>query len=689
MNDIYLPTLIFKNRKMNDILKKISLALLIVLANSSCKEEDDSRVEPEALPRAIITVNSTAAPLDTVFVDGSSSQNAETFKWSGSSSAGGTIDFYNLDNNSTSSGSKVYFIAKNTGTYSIALEVKKGGQYNQTFATIDVSGAPQIGGTLSENLTLNNINVSSSDSCDYFLTEDLIIPSGMKLEIEDGVRICVAQGVSIISEGRLDINGSVGVIIEALGDNWKGIHIKNGYADINGLTIDEAGSSSFSTNPEEKAGIYIEKSIDNLSNCSFVNSNGYGLVMKRGVEINGSYYANYDNNASGPAILSLETFIQSPGASQFYNTLPNKRLGLRGATVNGLNIQKLDIPYHLFESIQTNGNLIIQAGTEIYMSDTIGLKVNGVFNSLGTQSQPVVIQGMTQAAGSWKGINANGIVLEFTTIQHAGSSKLLSNGGTNFEYSCGLMLGTSGYFKLENCTLSNNTGYGLVIYDGPNIPNFVYDNNTISNNGTGAILVSTAYVSIISENQNSSYLGYGSKPIITIHGQRSRGIASSSFPAQWNKLSAAVSSTDYKFLEGDYNVASNASWTVEKGVFIECDEDVSIEIGNYATFDAQGSVSEKINFRKANNSSAENWDGIYADFGAILKLEYTNINYGGNGSGNYQGCLNLHNNVDSVSSFVKNCTFLNGSTYDLYFPGGIDAIGIKEISNNNIFINTN
>ena len=471
-----------------------------------------------------------------------------------------------------------------------------------------------------------------------------------------------------------------------MGNNWKGIHLKRGGAEIKGLTVEGAGSSSFTNDPSEKAGLYIETpNVQELTNSNFIDNDGYGVIMNKGVTIN-SYFATYSNNTSGPAILSLEVHTANQGGTQLSNVLPNTYLGLRGGSAGSISLLNKGIPYLLYDDMSFTA-LQLLAGTEIYVKDTVGIFVNGNLESNGNSAEPIIIEGITQAAGSWKGIRCNTGSIKYTTIQYAGSAPL-KNGSISqtFEYSCGLMVNYNSRFILENSTVSNNNGYGVAIYN-VNRNGYTYDANDISNNSVGAIIVNASNVSPISNNV-STYSGYGSKPIVTIHSEIGNSIAINSNPTNWKKLSAALSSTDYKFLDGDFTVTQNGVWTIDKGVFVECDANVKIEITSGSTLDAQGINSEKIVFRGSTGTPGF-WDGIYANSNSTLILDYVTIDHGGSGFSSYQGCLNVSSFVSTTSSSVTNCAFLNGSVYDLFFNGGTDVLGIKDVANNNIYVTSN
>jgi hypothetical protein len=655
-------------------LKKVVIALLILTLFNACKKD-----EPEVIPKAIINVVSTAGPKETVTVDGSSSENVTSYNWTVSGPQG-TVSYSNesMDN------SIISFVPEVAGTYYIELQVTNNNQFSNASATVEVSGGIEIGGTLTESLTLPDINFDG-EMCDYYISEDLIIPQDMSLTIESNVKICVAEGVAVISEGYIYTSESGNITFEALGNAWKGIHVKGGSAAFNYVTIDGAGSSSFSSDPDEKAALYLERSLDKLSNCTIKNSEGYGIVMADEDNLSiSSFYCTFENNSSGPGIFTLDMVLLSYYGFDLTNENTDSYFKIRGgsstynSTLNFVNLNS--IPYLILGDITVN-TIQMNGGHRIYFADDTGLQATDGFIAQGSESDTIYFESLSQGFGSWKGIYSQGTLsANYISVKYAGSSAWETSHG---DYTGALLV--QGQLLLRNSNISYNDGYGLATLNyNPTSPSNFY-NNTISYNLTGAIATKFDFVSYITAGENLVFEGYAGKPVITVIEQYS-----GSAIGTWPKLAADIASTDYLILkDADVERYYAASWTVEPGVVIAFDEDVNLEITSGSDgLDAQGTMSEPIRF-VGNNSVAGYWGGLYANSASIIKLDYVEINFGGGGTGNYQGCLNVDNSVNSSSSFVTNSSFLNGGTYDLFFPGGVDALDVTDIGNNNIYSTTN
>jgi len=89
------------------------------------------------------------------------------------------------------------FIRPENDVYSFTLTISSGGESDEDQVTIVTSGAVEIGGTLSEDLQLKNIQPDASMP-DYIVSEDLIVPNGITLSIvENDVIVFFEQETGI------------------------------------------------------------------------------------------------------------------------------------------------------------------------------------------------------------------------------------------------------------------------------------------------------------------------------------------------------------------------------------------------------------------------------------------------------------------------------------------------------------
>ena len=195
---------------------KLSAILLVLLAIglNGCKKKEE-----ELALKAIIIAPSSGVPFEQISLDGSTSENATSYEW--------TINGLGSPNFVSTSSGKGYFIPENTGAFNITLRVTNGSEFNETFASITISGAIELSGTLTEGMTLTDVN-SNPAECDYYVSSDLIIPSGVTLTLDGNAGICVADDVAIIVESGGNLVATNTNTIEALTDHWKGIHFQSG-----------------------------------------------------------------------------------------------------------------------------------------------------------------------------------------------------------------------------------------------------------------------------------------------------------------------------------------------------------------------------------------------------------------------------------------------------------------------------
>lgn len=638
---------------------------------SSCKK-DETTTEPQA----IIGVVSAAKPMDTVFVNGSQSSYATNYSWTISEEHTGEVKFFSTSNNN----SRGYFVATRSGSYIIELMVRNDVGFNTAQKKVVVSGSLKIGGTLTQSLTLTLL---SEDSTDYIITEDLIVPIGMRLVIEAGVEILVAEDVAIIVEGEIEINKNYGLAVKLkpFSGNWKGIHYKGNTSTISKTIIEGAGSSSFTSDPNESAALYTETSGLNLWRVTLKNSAGVGLFTGSNVTIPTFSTIIFEQNAKGPGTVSLNVLSgTNMAAMNFTNETVNTYLKVWGSGSTGLSVAIFNkFPVVFLEDFEL-GSLNINAGGKIYFADGVGARVLNI-RAEGSSIEPIIIEGLTKSSGAWKGIYVrNYASLNFTTLKYAGSSSwsIPSLG----EFKGGIVLDYDAKYRVLYSEISFNNGFGIV---GGMVVHFESDD--ISYNTEGAIVV--PYFNLVDNIAGArvvTFNGYGLSPIITVVSNW----VNTDPMGPWPKISATLSSIDYRFLAVTNGYTAYTDWTIEKGVKIQCEPGVNISVGASVTFTAIGTAAERIEFTRI-NSTIGNWDGFYAPANSTIKLDYVTMNFGGgnsNGGIDTKGCLNVDGSVNSVYSYVTNSIFLNGGLFDLNFIGG-DVLGVKDLANNNTWSTSN
>ena len=201
-------------------LNKIKYVAIFV-ALIGCSKDDD--------PISLIAdagTNQQVSPMETVTLDGSNSKGPGGFTYEWSYIGEVPESEINFAGKTTANPT---FIPPKSTLYSFTLKVSSGGNYDFDEVNVVASGAIEIGGTLSEDLDLYNIEPDPTLP-DYIVSTDITVENGIKLSLkEDGIVIQFKEdrGIHLKSGGILTNskeNVSEGYECKLIGNSgWKGI----------------------------------------------------------------------------------------------------------------------------------------------------------------------------------------------------------------------------------------------------------------------------------------------------------------------------------------------------------------------------------------------------------------------------------------------------------------------------------
>ncbi|MEL6561029.1 MAG: hypothetical protein AAFQ94_22750 [Bacteroidota bacterium] len=154
----------------------------------------------------------------------------------------------------------------------------------------------------------------------------------------------------------------------------------------------------------------------------------------------------------------------------------------------------------------------------------------------------------------------------------------------------------------------------------------------------------------------------------------------------WEDVYEDPSLPDYQIIN---SIDVSAFLTIEAGVNVIIDEDVSVSVTETGGFDAQGTAMDSVTFTSSDIGAGQRWKGLYVNSSdARNSLSYVSLSWAGN-SGIGFGSLNTREIVglgvdDNGKMSLKNSTFMNNQGFSVYFDDGGGAI---ETFSNNAFKN--
>lgn len=291
------------------------------------------------------------------------------------------------------------------------------------------------------------------------------------------------------------------------------------------------------------------------------------------------------------------------------------------------NDPNLDVDYIVPCVIDLYAGLSIEAGTVIQFETDAGFAVysGGFIASNGTQAQPVVMKGVVDQKGVWKGIyvESNDVrnLINHTQIKNGGGESFNSNDDRG-----SIILYAGGRLTLQNSTISKGSDYGLNVnyYSGVNL---TFQNNTITDVGKNPVLIPSSLAHEI--DAASSLTGNGADFVKVFSDQLYDEVT-------WEGLSVPYHIFSNSVAAPTVYVRSGAGITLTGGADLRFDADCGIEVIE-GYLKATGSASEKVVLTGLTAAPGA-WRGIYIDSNNLNNsLDNVEIAYAGAGAFNSNG----------------------------------------------------
>ena len=462
----------------------LSLGLLVVLSISSCSKEDS----PDPILTVSIESDQTVDFGILVNINGNAS-----------SSTGEQVDVVwsivekPAESNLTltdNSSLQLNFLPDALGEYIFRLTAtgKDSGLESFDEIVINVQYAPVLlNGLLFEDRTLENIyedpNVADykvSDS--YIVQAELNIDPDVKIIFEKDASLTITTDGSLISQGT----SSKPIIFTGVQETkgfWKGIDIESKNPDnILEFTNVEYGGSV--KNGTFKTNINVKNGSIAINNCKITHSGGYGLAL----ETKNSSLFSLENNSFSeneiPCISNFHQFQYFTNSNDYTGNQQDYIDSYRSDPVSAdMEIDMLNVPYLLPSDVQyIEAKLTINPGVTLLAQEnsSIDVREEGIFLARGTETQRIIIKGLEDIKGYWKGLriqsNRTDNQLEFLDISNGGR-----NGWVASIHKANLTIWANGRAKISNVTSSKAIGYGILVNDqNVNLPDF--NNNKMFGN---------------------------------------------------------------------------------------------------------------------------------------------------------------------------------------------------------------
>ncbi len=478
------------------------LSLLILF---SCNKDDE--VGPQLISKAGDNQNATInAP---VTLDGSNSSGPSGFTYSWAYVGDVPESEINFENKDTSSPT---FVPPLTGVYAFTLTISSDGKSDSDQTTVFVEGIKEIGGTLTANLQLKNIQANSSVP-DYLVTSDLIVPDGILLSIvEDEVIITFEAGTGIIvqdggSLSNVNPGQDESFETEFIGDEgWKGILVQNGTLELEQAIIENAGSGIF--DGQDEAGAVIlsgtQTSLISFSKNEFINSNSYDILVTD--KFPETFSAVKSNTLSYKVPIKAPITFLGFWNSENPNILPENYDYIHfipgGANtkdeivnVNGFSFHPGGAKFLIDGDFWAGSHIGIGPGSTIFMKENSGILPDGGLISFADEGNKTTFTGFE--GKNWKGIGhrEKRVSMKFTTIENAGHG-LITIGGFQANEEAAIYSARITNVQIEDSEILNSGGYGFY-NELSNLVDQPISSTLFKNTTNAAIRINLASVNLV------------------------------------------------------------------------------------------------------------------------------------------------------------------------------------------------
>ena len=309
------------------------------------------------------------------------------------------------------------------------------------------------------------------------------------------------------------------------------------------------------------------------------------------------------------------------------------------------------VDYEICSYINVNAELIIEPGVEIMMCPNARISVgqNGSLHAVGTSGSPITIRGKVSTPGYWEFIEINSNnpanVLDYVIIADGG-------GRSSYDHaSIWVNDNNTGQLTVKNSTVRNSKGYGIVVENGADLPNF--SNNTFSNNGGAPAYIPFSIIGAMDEASNFADGNYDNH--VSIFG------TSMNKPQTVNKLNVPY------YVSGKTTL--NEALKLNPGVDFLMGPGAYIYVNSSGSFNAIGTAAEKISIT-GKIKTVGYWEYIEINSNNPLnKFRNVTISHGG-GRSSYQYSTIWVNDNNNGTFDMSGCSLTDSYGYGVYVERG-------------------
>ncbi|MEL6676759.1 MAG: hypothetical protein AAFR61_31405 [Bacteroidota bacterium] len=497
------------------------------------------------------------------------------------------------------------------------------------------------------SITTPTVLTNGPAEVDYLI--DCVLDITEAVTIEPGVVIQISEngGIGVYDAGTLKAQGTEAepIIIQGTSPQkgwWRGIHMETSSSNnvLEHVRIEDAGSN-YVYCCNEKAALFLKGARLTVNNLTIKNGKSNGIVARKGTEFDTYQEVKIQGQDDYPLYFYPEVAGYLDGTASDYSGNGKDFVYLtQGDITETTTWPRNNVPYRMDgEVLDITAPFKLEAGVEIVVESDGGIGVydEGSFNVEGTAAAPVVIRGVDDVRGYWRGIQ-----IESNKLANSMNYMEVSNAGSNYVYCCneiGSMYLKDGRASIKNSTFRKGAAYGIIAKDKFSFADF--ESNTITDHAREPMLIAVERAGEL-DGVASSFSGNDRDFIEIFEGQVTQEIT---MPA--NNVPYKITTNRVIDVKEKFNILP--------GVVIAFAENAGLGVYDDGVLNADGTASEKIIFR-GTDASAGYWRGIHTETNSNSNLlRHVELRHA---ASNYVYCCN-----SKAALFVKDGKMKVESSY--------------------------
>ncbi len=350
-------------------------------------------------------------------------------------------------------------------TNPVVYTVTAGDGSSVTYTVTATLGIETLSGSMSANRIL--ADRVPGDATDYIIDGPLYITGNALLTVNPGVviRFTGVNGWIIVEENAgLKMVGTAenpiiltGPVNNSNKGSWGGIEYHSARADnlMEYVSVINAGSGTYD------AAVDIEPDARlSIRNSRISGSGGDGLYVMGNL----TSFVNNVITECFKAPVVLENIDSAPVLDEASQLIGNENSfveisnGFRDTQTADMSLKNLTVPYLFRSGVYFERKLTLAPGTSFLFDNNsfIEFESSATLIANGTSLLPITFSHIDGTEGAWQGI------FLYSGLANSMQYCVIEHGGSYFNYPCNLVIGDDARLTIQNSTIRNTTGYGVI-----------------------------------------------------------------------------------------------------------------------------------------------------------------------------------------------------------------------------------